>query len=172
MNKIFPYVEFENWPQCDRLLSQAQHCASLIITHKLQFSEGARLLNQCAFYLQERARYTESESFCQRALAIYERALGPTHPDVARSLNNLGLLYFDQRQYAKAEALFKSALALRELALEPTHPDVAGSLTSLAALYRNQGKYAEAMPLYQRGLAIQEQVLGPNHPVVPRASAI
>ena len=163
MNKIFPYVEFENWLQCDRLLPQAQHCASLIITHKLQFSEGARLLNQCAFYLQERARYTESESFCQRALAIREKVLGLTHPDVAGSLNNLAELYRNQGKYAEAMPLYQRGLAIQEQVLGPNHPVVAKSLSNLGLLHVDQRQYEEAMSLYQRALAIQEQAFGAIH---------
>ena len=34
-------------------------------------------------------RYAEAEPLYQRALAIWEKALGPDHPEVATSLNNL-----------------------------------------------------------------------------------
>ncbi|GJL61086.1 MAG: hypothetical protein NPIRA03_39430 [Nitrospirales bacterium] len=131
MDRVIPKIEFENWPQCDRLLPQAQHCASLIMARNLQLKEGARLLNQTAHYLYERARYTGAEPLFQRALAIQEQDLGPTHPDVATSLNNLGELYRSQGQYADAEPLYQRALAIREEALSPTHPDVATSLNNL-----------------------------------------
>ncbi|MGB5055166.1 MAG: FxSxx-COOH system tetratricopeptide repeat protein, partial [Nitrospirales bacterium] len=146
MNRVFPEVEFKHWPQCDRLLLQAQHCAALIITNNIQLLEGAQLLNKTAIYLKERARYTEAEPLYQRALAIREQALGPTHSHVAMSLNNLGELYRNQGKYAKAEPLFQRALAIVEQALGPTHPHVATSLNNLAGLYHNQGKYAEAEP--------------------------
>jgi hypothetical protein len=35
----------------------------------------------------------------KRSLAIYEKALGPDHPDVALGLNNLALLYKTQGRY-------------------------------------------------------------------------
>ena len=102
----------------------------------------------------------------QRALAIQEQALSPTHPSVANSLNSLALLYQAQGRYPEAEPLLQRALAIREQALSPTHPSVANSLHNLAGLYDAQGKYAQAEPLLQRALAIQEQVLGPTHPDV------
>jgi hypothetical protein len=52
---------------------------------------------------QAQGRYTEAEPRYQRALAIYEKVLGPEHPEVARSLNNLALLSYTQGQYAEAE---------------------------------------------------------------------
>ncbi|HBP88130.1 MAG TPA: hypothetical protein DD706_10595 [Nitrospiraceae bacterium] len=166
MDHVFPSPEFENWPQCERLLVQAQHCTSMIITNNLGSQEGARNLNQTAIYLYERARYPDAEPLFQRSLAIWEEALGPTHPDVATSLNNLGGLYDSQGQYGKAEPLYQRALAIREQALGPTHPQVATSLNNLGLLYHRQGQYGKAEPLLQRALAIAEQALGPTHPDV------
>ncbi|MGH6847493.1 MAG: tetratricopeptide repeat protein, partial [Methylocella sp.] len=54
-------------------------------------------------------RYSEAEPLFQRALAIWEKALGPEHPDVATSLNNLALLYDAQGQYVQAEPLYRRA---------------------------------------------------------------
>ncbi len=164
MNRVFPDVEFENWPKCDRLLLQAQHCASLIMARNLQLEEGARLLNQTAFYLNERARYADAEPLYQRALRINEQALGADHPQVALNLNNLAHLYNTQGKYADAEPLYQRALRINEQALGADHPQVALSLNNLAELYRTQGKYADAEPLYQRALNIFEEALGLTHP--------
>lgn len=84
------------------------------MARNLQLKEGARLLNQTAHYLYERARYTGAKPLLQRALDIFEQALGPTHPDVATSLNNLAGLYRSQGQYGDAEPLCQRALAIRE----------------------------------------------------------
>ncbi|CAN0583074.1 unnamed protein product, partial [Laminaria digitata] len=37
--------------------------------------------------------YAEAGPLYKRSLAIYEKALGPEHPSVARSLNNLAVLF-------------------------------------------------------------------------------
>ena len=81
-------------------------------------------------------QYAQAEPLYKRSLAIWEKALGPDHPDVATSLNNLAVLYHTQGQYAQAEPLYKRSLAIREKALGPDHPDVATSLNNLAVLYR------------------------------------
>ena len=109
-------------------------------------------------------RYTDAEPLYKRSLAIYEKALGPDHPDVALSLNNLAELYRTQGRDADAEPLIKRSLAIREKTLGPNHPDVALSLNNLAALYQMQGRYADAEPLYKRSVAIYENVFGPDHP--------
>jgi Tetratricopeptide repeat/CHAT domain len=55
--------------------------------------------------LYSQGRYAEAEPLRKRALAIYEKALGPNHPDVAITLNNLAWLYKTQGRYAEAEPL-------------------------------------------------------------------
>ena len=44
-------------------------------------------------------RYADAEPLYQRSLAIWDKALGRDHPNVAQSLNNLALLYDSQGRY-------------------------------------------------------------------------
>ena len=166
VDQTFPPVEFANWPLIDGLLPHAKRASELIEQWNFESEEAARLLNQLACYLDDRAQYAEAEPLYERALAMSEKALGSDHPDVATTLNNLAELYQDQGKYAEAAALYQRALAISEKALGPDHPSVATTLNNLAELYRAQGKYAEAEPLYQRDLAISEKALGPDHPSV------
>jgi tetratricopeptide (TPR) repeat protein len=108
--------------------------------------------------------YAGAQPADERALAIWERVLGPEHPAVATSLNNLAEVHRAQGHYEAAEPLYQRALAIWERVLGPEHPDVATGLNNLAELYDDQGRYAEAEPLYQRALALREQALGPTHP--------
>ena len=123
-------------------------------------------LNNLAWLYRLQGKYAEAEPLYQRALGIYETALGPEHPYVATGLNKLALLYPTPGKYAEAEPLYQRSLAIREKALGPEHPDVAQSLNNLALLYKAQGKHAEAEPLDQRALGIYEKALGPEHPDV------
>ena len=166
VSQAFPAVHFPNWTQCERFVPQALACASLVETYLFEFKEAPRLLNQAGLYLHGRARFSDAEMLYQRALAIFEKVLGPEHPDVASSLNNLAALYEDQGRYAEAQPLFRRALAVNEKVLGPDHPDVATSLNNLAALYDDEGNYAQAELLYQRALATWEKALGPDHPDV------
>ncbi len=45
-------------------------------------------LDNLAVLYQAQGRYAEAEPLHQRSLAIFEKALGPEHPDVAQSLND------------------------------------------------------------------------------------
>ncbi len=49
------------------------------------------------------------------ALVIFEKALGPEHPDVVTSLNNLARLYRTIKSDKEAEALEKRAASIRAI---------------------------------------------------------
>jgi tetratricopeptide (TPR) repeat protein len=70
----------------------------------------ATSLNGLAALYGDQSQYAKAEPLYGRALAIWEKALGPEHPEVAASLNGLATLYGDQGQYAKAEPLYIRAL--------------------------------------------------------------
>ena len=82
-------------------------------------------LNNVAGFLWDQGQYAAAEPFYRRALAIYEKTLGPDHPKVALSLNNLALLLSTQGDYISAVLVFDRSLKvestwlLRELPLQP-----------------------------------------------------
>jgi CHAT domain-containing protein len=123
-------------------------------------------LDNLALLYDLQSHYADAEPLHLRALAIFEKTRGPSHPDVAAALNNLGMLYWKQNRDADAEPFYRRSLAINEKAFGRDHPDVALALNNLAALYRRQGRYADAEPLYQRSLAVYEKALGRDHPQV------
>ena len=184
LSKSFPEeVEFKTWSLCDRLLPHARIVAAEVLRLSIESPGAARLLNQAAWYLGERAQYKEAEPLLKRAVEIREKALGPAHPDTASSLSDLAGIYSGQGQYKEAEPLLKRALEINEKALGPHHPDTATSLNNLADTYSGQGQYKEAEPLLKRALEIREKALGPaatsvgilgggvEHPVVAKLAA-
>ena len=56
-----------------------------------------------------------------RALAGYEKVLGPEHPSTLNAVNNFGSLYKNQGKLNEAEEMFHRALAGYEMALGPEH---------------------------------------------------
>ena len=73
--------------------------------------------------MKTQGKYAEAEPLHKRSLAIWEKALGKDHPNVATSLNNLAGLYRDQGKYVEAEPLHKRALAIKgKKPLEKTIP--------------------------------------------------
>lgn len=97
-------------------------------------------------------------------MAIWEKAGGPDHPEVATSLNNLASIYREQGRYEEALPLFERALAIREKSEGPEGAGLAAVLGNMGALYADQAQYAKAEPVFLRSLAIRDKTLGPDHP--------
>src|ERR1035441_1107406 len=94
LSRSFPEeIEFKTWSLCDRLLPHARVVAAEVLRISSESIGAARLLNQTAWYVGERAQYMEAERLLKRAREIREKALGPDHPDTAWSLNNLAVIY-------------------------------------------------------------------------------
>jgi tetratricopeptide (TPR) repeat protein/MinD-like ATPase involved in chromosome partitioning or flagellar assembly len=125
---------------------------------------AAALCNELGYHLVMIAEYEGAQVYYERALAINEKVLGPTHPDTALIMNNLALLLQDRGDYAVARPYYERALAINENVLGPEHPDTARSLNNLGLLLQAMGDHAAAQPYYERALAINEKVLGPMHP--------
>jgi tetratricopeptide (TPR) repeat protein len=160
-----PY-DVRTWPICAPLLPHAS--AALTHAEAIQFvsNETSRLLNQIGLYLEARAEYAQAKRMFERALAIDEATLGPSHPTVAILLGNLGEVLREQGDLAGAKAFSERALAIDEAALDANHPDVAVRLNNLGNVLMDQGDLAGAKSLYERALGISEAALGSSHPSV------
>ncbi len=126
----------------------------------------AQKLEQEAWELESQGKYSEAIPLAQRALLLWEKALGAEHSTVAYSLNRLATLYKEQGNYSGAEPLYQRALAINEKLEGKDSPIVASILNNLAGLYQYQGNYSGAEQLLQRSLAINEKVHGKEHPDV------
>jgi tetratricopeptide (TPR) repeat protein len=113
-----------------------------------------RLLGRAGTYLRVHARPNDARPLLERALAIYEAAYGPDHPDVGAALNNLAGALRDLGHPEQAQPLLERALAIDEAAHGPDHPDVAIRLNNLAWVLRDLGHPDRAQPLHERALAI------------------
>ncbi len=102
----------------------------------------------------------------ERALALYEAALGPAHPTVANALSSLANLRKRAGDYDEAQRLHERALAIRENVLGPAHPDIGSSLSGLASVAWAKGDATRALELYERAVQVREAALGADHPDV------
>src|SRR5215469_7548951 len=68
--------------------------------------DEATTLTQQVIELCNQKRYSEAIPLAQRALAIYEKTLGPDHLNVVIALNNLASVYTKQARYADTEPLY------------------------------------------------------------------
>ncbi|CAB1096625.1 unnamed protein product [Ectocarpus sp. CCAP 1310/34] len=111
------------------------------------FSAVGRLLGlETHLYVSFQGKLDEAGPLYDRAIRIWEAALGPEHSQVATALNNRARLLRVQGKYDDAEQPYERSLAIRE-----------------------KGNYDEAGKLYERSLAIREKALGPDHPDVAQS---
>lgn len=105
--------------------------------------EDASRLHDHAVAARARGECAAAAARARAALALFEQALGPDHPDVANVLNTLAGSYEDQGEYAQAEQLNQRSVAVMEPlsgGLEVAMLRVQ-SLGYLAGIYRIQGRF-------------------------------
>ncbi len=126
----------------------------------------ASLENALGSSLHGRGELDSAAPHYLRAIELYERALGTTHPKVAAAQHNLGLLLMRRGHDEDARARIELAVSLWERGLGPEHPKVALGLNTLGLLLNAEGRDDEAEETLERALAIREKTLGPAHPLV------
>ncbi|KAI2822751.1 hypothetical protein CBS133816_9241 [Aspergillus niger] len=147
----------------------AAHATRLVLLHQhnnILYSMTPHYLKKVADIaglLKDQVQLKPAEEMYQRALAGYEKALGPDHTSTLDTVNDLGILYFEQGKLKEAEEMFQLALAGLEKALGPDHTSTLATVNNLGLLYSDQGKLKEAEEMYQRALAGREKKLGPDH---------
>ena len=125
--------------------------------------EVASDLGRLALLYRTQGKAPHAVPLYMTALAIYEKTLGPDHPEVAKDLVNLGngaptgflavcccgflrrgascltlAAFCDQNQHKEAVPLYLRALAIDQAALGDDHPEVAMDLSNLGIVYRVQ----------------------------------
>jgi tetratricopeptide (TPR) repeat protein len=165
----FPYDsdDVSHWPACRRLEGHASAVLAFAPDRGEAAGKTSRLLNQYALHLKARADFASAEPLYRRALAVYEKTLGPDHSSVASALNNLAQLLQATNRLSEAEPLMRRALKIDEDSFGPDHPDVAIDLNNLAQLLQATNRLSEAQPLLKRVVEIFEKVereTGHQHP--------
>lgn len=112
----------------------------------------ASVINNLAGIHYQRGDYARARDQFQRALTLFTRAHGPSHPNVARTLNNLGLALQDLGNFAEAETMYRKSVAMREKGKDPAL--LAKGVQNLAQVVHEQGRLEEAEQLYHRALTL------------------
>ncbi len=73
----------------------------------------AQTLNNLAFLYETQGNYAEAEPLFKRALAMREKVLGPTHPDVATTLEDYAELLRKTKRKKDAKKMTARAKAIR-----------------------------------------------------------
>jgi tetratricopeptide (TPR) repeat protein len=93
----------------------------------------------------------------ERALGVFEKALGPDNPDVATCLGHLGQLHMSAGAHDRARPLFERSLAILEKTLGPEHQLVSSPLVALTMVALAEGRPGEAVPLAERAVRLAEK---------------
>jgi len=126
--------------------------------------EAAHAHNLLGNLWTEARDFDRAAEHIERALGIWEAALGRTHPLVAVALNNLAAVRIEQARNDDARVLLERARAIYEAALGPEHPKVAIALLNIAQLLTNEGRCEQALPEIEHAQAIVEARYGNEHP--------
>src|SRR5687768_15141189 len=121
-------------PPCESYMMLIKKPAVLLLSFMAFMAFGAaasaqpndwKTLSYETISLYQKGQYREATTVARNALAMAEKARGPSHADVAASLNNLALLYETQGQYAQAEPLYRRSLEISKKTVGASHPDIA-----------------------------------------------
>lgn len=163
LDASFPFVQYENWQLCRRLLPQAAQLSEYVERFALFAMAAARPLEQAGYFLGEQGQYAAAEPLLRRALLIREKALGLAHPDYATGCNSLGRFLREQGRLDEAEPLCQTALTIWEQTLGPEHPRVAFGLNNMGKLLHARGQLDAAEPLLRRALRMRENAYPAEH---------
>ena len=105
----------------------------------------------------------------ERALAIWEKSLGPEHPKVALALDNLADVLQHFGEVDRARGMMQRAISIWEKSLGPESAALALGYRTLGNLERHEGRLDAARDDLGRALAIREKALGADHPLVARS---
>ena len=107
-----------------------------------------------------RGQFVEAEPVYRQALELYQGAVGPRHPAVARTLHSLALIYHGLGQYDEAEQLYRRALEIFTADFGAGDPSGAATRVELAAMLTERGEPQRAEPEARAALAAYERAPG------------
>ena len=120
---------------------------------------GSRLLNLSA-YFYDQERHDEALEALRRCIEIWERKLGPEHPDLAIALNNLGIQLRETGAEVEALDIARRAHETLVAGYGPDHHLVAVSSINIGDSYRKLGRFEASLPYYTDAEALLERAFG------------
>lgn len=101
-------------------------------------------------------RYSQAESFTEKALTMRKQAMGDDDMEVASSLNNYAVLHYNLGRYNESEKEFEQALSI--ITANKMQQSVQNGivLNNKAMLFQALGRYEDAEKLMQQVITIGE----------------
>ena len=128
-------------------------------------------LNNLAWLYDTMGDYAKAEPLYQRSLAIREKALGPTHPDVARSLHNLAFLEAAQRRFGLASGFFKRGLLIQDRHIQNVF-NITTEAEKLAFIESISGNYLAYLSLIHQHLSADAKAVRDGLELVLRRKGV
>jgi len=104
--------------------------------------------------------------YYEKALPIYERLHGNTHPKIAIANTNTGFIYRELELYGDAVNNFETALAIWKKIYPNGHPNEAFVLSNLGKTYLKMKNVKAAEEYFQKALVIYQKAYGAKHPEI------
>jgi tetratricopeptide (TPR) repeat protein len=125
-------------------------------------------LNNLGNVLAARGRRDEAETALRGAIEVWEKLLGPEHPNIAAALSNLSTLARSRHHYTEAEQLLGKALEMDRKVLPTGNTRIGLELNNAGTLLAARKRYAEAEEALRESVAILQRTLPADHPEVGR----
>ena len=104
--------------------------------------------------------FAESIETHKRMLAVFIRAKGRRHPDVADMHYNIGKVLDDMGDFAGSEASLRAALAIYVHTCGPRHKDTAWTWQDVGEAAEKGGRFEAAVRAFQHAASIRLEKLG------------
>jgi serine/threonine-protein kinase len=127
-----------------------------------------QLLNNIGVVHMLQENFQQARQDWEDGLAVWQRALGPDHPDVLKAVINLGSAYSRLGKNLEAIKYQKRVIKAQEETLGPEHPALGISFHNLGVCQGLAGYREEQLVSIQKALRIDETALGLEHPSVAR----
>jgi tetratricopeptide (TPR) repeat protein len=149
------YYRRKNNGKAETYFNQA---LQMVSSSGIKFDTAGILNNLGAVYVGQH-KYRQAEETLQRALAIREADVGPSHPDLIPTLNATAVVYAETGRFAEAEDLYHRALAILEPQSSSFAPAIAQMLHGLSATYRRANRTVESDAALEQAAQIAQHNL-------------
>ena len=154
---VFPHAEFQNWPQCERLLPQVRIGSTLIEKFKLRIPESIELLLFTGDFLHKTGKYNESNFFLKNS---YDLSLQlKDHEMMAICLNRIGLIHQKQGNYTESERSYNKAINIIKKT-QNNSDKLVTIINNLGVLYKEQKDFDKVENLFFKALEILKNSKG------------
>jgi hypothetical protein len=108
--------------------------------------------------------YPAALKHMDRAVAIRQAKMGPSHPDTLEAMQNLAGLHSDRGEYDEAQRFYEQVLEARRADRGGDDVDTLQSMNDLGWLFLVRGLFDKAEPLFKNALAAQRAKPGARAP--------